>query len=95
MVGMVCSRNVLSPVIQVIVPSPSLPASASILGASAASRIGQGVAPGTVRLAVTRNSLPEWLTLPVRMSGASTAMYSFMCVNGLAKEKPSMPSMTT
>src|SRR5438445_408067 len=34
--------------------------------------------PGTASCAFTRYSLPQWLTLPLRMSGPSTARYSFM-----------------
>ena len=77
-VGTMWSSSVFGPVIHVIVPSASRPASASIFGASAATRIGHGVAPGTASWAFTRYSSPAWLTLPVRMSGPSTARYSFM-----------------
>src|SRR4029453_3917371 len=40
--GTVCSFSVLGPVIQVIVPSDSRPASASILGPRGAIKMGQG-----------------------------------------------------
>ena len=76
--GAVCSRIVFGPVIHVIVPSASRPVSASILGASAATRIAHGFPLGTASCAFTRYSLPQWLTLPLRMSGPSTARYSFM-----------------
>src|SRR5438445_207764 len=90
--GTVCSRIVLGPVIQVIVPSASRPVSASILGARAATRIAHGFPPGTASCAFTRYSLPQWLTLPLRMSGPRTARYSFMWLYGFANESPSIPS---
>src|SRR5437867_6563839 len=92
--GTVCSRIVFGPVIQVIVPSASRPVSASILGARAATRIAHGFPPGTASCAFTRYSLPQWLTLPLRMSGPRTARYSFMWLYGFANESPSIPSMT-
>ena len=63
--GTVCSRSVCGPVIQVIVPSVSRPASASMRGASAATRIGQGVAPGTATFAAHAELVAGELTLPV------------------------------
>ncbi len=93
--GTVCSRIVLGPVIQVIVPSATVPVSASIFGARAATRIWQGEPPGTFMLAATRYSSPWCMTLPVRMSGANTARYSFMWLYGFANESPSIVSMTT
>ena len=92
--GAVCSRIVFGPVIHVIVPSASRPVSASILGASAATRIAHGFPPGTASCAFTRYSLPQWLTLPLRMSGPRTARYSFMWLYGFANESPSIPSIT-
>src|SRR5205823_10837591 len=62
----------------IFVPSASRPVSASILGASAATKIAHGFPPGTASWALTRYSLPQWLTLPLRMSGPRTARYSFM-----------------
>ncbi len=93
--GTVCSRIVRGPVIHVIVPSATVPQSASIRGASAAIRIGHGEAPGTASSAVTRYSAPAWLARPVRMSGARTARYSRMWLSGFANERPSIPSITT
>jgi hypothetical protein len=90
-----CSARVLGPVIQVIVPSATVPASASILGASAAIRIGQGSAPGTLRLALTWYIEPENWTFPSRIKGASTDKYSLMCEYDFAYERPSMFSITT
>ena len=45
-VGTVSSPSVTAPVIHVSVPSASVPASSSILGPSAATSTGHGVAPG-------------------------------------------------
>src|SRR5262245_53571541 len=92
--GTVCSRTARRPVIHVIVPSATPPASASMRGASAARRIAHGRAPATASCAVTRYSSPAWLTVPSRTSGARTARYSFMWLYGFANESPNIPSMT-
>ena len=67
MPGVMWPAKVLGPTIQVIVPSASSPASRSIRGARAATRMGNGRAPGTrsviaraVRAAPAKSTLPSW-----------------------------------
>ena len=80
MVGTMCSAMVPVPVIQVTVPSATVPASLSMTVPRAATRTGGAVAPGTPRgrgvLVDTRS--PVLLTVSPRRRGMSEARYSFM-----------------
>src|SRR5204863_194890 len=69
------------------------PAAASF-ASSARVRSTASPSPGTANCAFTRYSVPQWLTLPLRMSGPRTARYSFMWLYGFANESPSIPSIT-
>ena len=79
MAGAMCPAIVPVPVIQVMVPSATVPASFSMVAPSAATRTGGG-APGTSigenALVVTRS--PALRTVSPRRSGMSDARYSFM-----------------
>ena len=80
MVGAMWRPMVPVPVIQVMVPSATVPASLSIVGPRAATRTGGGstsrISIGVKALVVTRS--PALLTASPCSSGTSEARYSFM-----------------
>ena len=81
----------------VMVPSVSSPASRSISGASAATRIGiGGSAPGTTSIASTRKNSPWCETYPVPANAARrNSTYSRVCAAGRSYSSPYIPSITT
>ena len=80
MVGAMWSPMVAVPVIQVMVPSATVPASLSMAAPRAATRTGGAVTPwmsrGEKALVVMRS--PALLTVSPRRSGMSESRYSFM-----------------
>ncbi len=95
MAGTVSEPSVSAPVIHVIVPSASVPATSSIFGPSAATSTGHGEDPGTVMLAFALSVSPVKLTVPVRINGTRIDRYSRMCRTGFSNDRPNMFSMTT
>ena len=86
--GTICSRSVTGPVHQVIVPSATPPASASIRGWSAASSTPGGVAFGTLIRMLAVMVSPCTSTDCSRKRGRSAARYSRMWRAGLSYESP-------
>ncbi len=93
-VGTVSDANVEAPVIHVIVPPHTAPASRNICGPSAASNTGgSGASMVTCPRAVTVSV--AMFTASPRTSGISAARYSRACRTGLSNEYPHIPSTTT
>ena len=82
MVGTVWEASVLRPVIQVAVPSASVPATFSMRGPSAATTTGTCAAPATWSPAFTRKSSPWKETGRPWTRGIRTSRYSRICRAG-------------
>ena len=77
-----------------MVPSVSSPASSSILGPSAATRIGHGAAPLMSTPACVRIVSPVKSTFRSWMSGRRIDRYSRMWRTGFSNERPMIVSIT-